>query len=922
MSLLAQVHDEERGETLWAIATAFLVLVAHGILETARDALFLTHLPASQLPWVYLALAVLALLATRPLARSASSRGDLWQLLLLQLGAAAGTLAMLVVTYERPAWALYALYIWGGLASTLILLRFWILLTDRFTISQAKRLFPLIAAGPLLGSLVGYAIAGVLCRFLPPVDLLGFSAALFLASAGGSVMLSRARHEAKGSPSSNDGEKPVGLRESVAVAVRHPYVRRVALLLLLASVTVTLGDFIFKSVVAREVDKAHLGSFLALSYFAFDLLALLLLFTAVVPFVRSRGVSEALALQPALLLGGGVLLTIAGGLVSVLCLRGVDGALRWSLHKTATELLYVPLSARLRSAVKAVADIVAHRGGQALASLLILTWLAVSPSERMMGPILIACTALWIYLAMSLRQPYLDLFRETLSQGAIETSLEFPDLDMASLETLIAALSSPDERKVLASLYLLEQTERSGLIPALILYHPSPAVVLRALEIFTAERRADVLPLTAHLFRHPDSAVRAATMRAAAALRRDVDELEKAAHSDSPAVAATALVALAGEGTASVDDVLARLEPYLASEDDEADEVRRFMALAMQDHPRPEFAPALERLATTGSIAARREAARAMGAAHDERHLPVLVSLLAERDLREPAREALLAFGDAGLAHLEQALADESLPRPVRLHLPRTISRFVGQRAADILLRRLGEEPSGAVRYKILRGLGRLVAQAPEIRIAEEQVDEVIDQQLRALYENLHRQVLLQRGAEEKPERRTPGYDLLVDLLVQKEALALERLFRALGLRYRGEDLEPIYEGLQSPEPATRASSRELLQGLLQPKLRTAIVGLTEEVPIAERLHAGREVYEAEDVDYETLLAQLVGETSIALCCVAGYHAAELGLAQLRQPMEKRDVDQRESLSGLRRRSFDLFGAEIPLLQGHQGEVR
>ncbi|HKE14794.1 MAG TPA: hypothetical protein VKB80_08030, partial [Kofleriaceae bacterium] len=35
------------------------------MLETARDTLFLTHLPAQQLPWVYLAIAVLAVAAAR-----------------------------------------------------------------------------------------------------------------------------------------------------------------------------------------------------------------------------------------------------------------------------------------------------------------------------------------------------------------------------------------------------------------------------------------------------------------------------------------------------------------------------------------------------------------------------------------------------------------------------------------------------------------------------------------------------------------------------------------------------------------------------------------------------------------------------------------------------------------------------------------
>jgi AAA family ATP:ADP antiporter len=157
--------------------------------------------------------------------------------------------------------------------------------------------------------------------------------------------------------------------ETILAALRHPYVARVALVLTLASVTVTLGDFIFKSVVAESVAPNQLSSFFAVAYFAFDVVALALLLLAVPSFVRVRGVAEALAVQPALLIVGGALLTAFGGLVPVLFLRGIDGALRWSLHKTVTELLYVPLGTQLRATAKTIADVAAHRGGQALASL-------------------------------------------------------------------------------------------------------------------------------------------------------------------------------------------------------------------------------------------------------------------------------------------------------------------------------------------------------------------------------------------------------------------------------------------------------------------------------------------------------------------------------------------------------------------------
>ena len=60
--------DVRHGELRVALAS-FLVLfgglAAHTMLETGRDALFLARLSAHQLPWMYLALAAVAVLLAR-----------------------------------------------------------------------------------------------------------------------------------------------------------------------------------------------------------------------------------------------------------------------------------------------------------------------------------------------------------------------------------------------------------------------------------------------------------------------------------------------------------------------------------------------------------------------------------------------------------------------------------------------------------------------------------------------------------------------------------------------------------------------------------------------------------------------------------------------------------------------------------------
>jgi len=881
MSLATRIRLGERRETAAAMGTIALVMVAHAALETARDTLFLTNLPARRLPWLYLSIAVLAVIAGPILGRSGSERANRRSLIYMQVVAALGTAAFVVPTSLPHDAALYALYLWGGMAGAVILARAWLILGDRLTVSQAKRLYPIIGSAAVFGSLVGYGSAGLLATHFGAHALLGFSASMFLASAGMSLLWGRVvppvtRQD--GEPHAASEEPDEEKWQSVAHVVRDPYVRGVALLLLLASVSVTLCDFAFKSAVAEALPGPRLGQFLAAAYFCFDFASLILMLGLVPWVVRNVGVPAALTVRPALLVIGGGLLVAFGGLPAALMVRGVDGALRWSLHKTATELLYVPLAPRVRRAVKEVSDLLSQRGGQAIGSLLLLAALHVAAPLHAAGPLLLACAGVWLALAMSLRGPYLSLFRSALSDTGLETRLDFPELDIASLETLLAGLNSPDADRVVAAVDLLAATGRGPLIPALILYHPSSAVLVQSLEVFARLRRPEVLEYRAHLLAHVDAAVRAAAARACAIVETETDGLLAMTASPHPVVAATAHIAAAARGHTAPDAALAAIRQQLSESNDDAPDARQYIARALREWPLPGFAPFLTQLLSSHDVAARVEAVRAIGELRNSAHLPLLVGALAQRALREAARRALLRYGEPAVLELERALADRALPYATRAHVPRALSRFGHQRAADILLAGLRVEPGGLIRYKILRGLGRLRADLPSLQLDAATLDAVVEDHIGKAYGTLDWCAALARGAEEEPARRTRGHALLLDLLRQRHAFAVERLFRVLGLRDPGEDFAQIYDALHSEDAAAQSTGHELLEHILPAPWREPMRGLIDDVPDADRLKSAGRFYEAQPVTYEVLIADLRAQASETLSALADYHATELGL--------------------------------------------
>jgi hypothetical protein len=536
----------------------------------------------------------------------------------------------------------------------------------------------------------------------------------------------------------------------------------------------------------------------------------------------------------------------------------------------------------VRARAKPLIDLVGQRGGQALASLLILSESFLARGDVVLAGASAAVSLVWIAWVADLKELYLDVFRSALREGTLRPAPDLPPVDLVSLETLFAALNSADDNEVLAAMDLLAEEGRARLIPALILYHPSPRVVLRALETFAGEGRSDFLPVADRLLRRADPEIRAAALRARTRVAPDETPLRAADADPSPLVRATALAGLVAGGWAG-EDGLRQLEALLAEGGPEAELA---LARAIAQQPSPAFEDLLLRLAESTSEEVLQHAARAIAALRGPRFLPSLLGMLGQRDARAEARAALLAYADAGLAFLDEALGDRALPIELRRQLPRTIGLFPAKEAVGVLERHLLEERSGVVRYRILRALNRLAA-SPEAEFDGGRLLRGATATVEATFRVIHWRLVLEQGARAQPGRATPGHDLLVEMLRDKEAQSLERLFRLFSLLYRREDFKGMYRGLRSAHPRARSSSRELLENLLGPPLRAPVLALVDEGPDAVRLARAEAAYERTALDYEAVLALMLEQGGESLRCIAAYHVGELGLSVLRPRLER-----------------------------------
>jgi AAA family ATP:ADP antiporter len=382
----------EQRTILLGFATLAAIMAAHAVRETARDALFLASVPATELPYAYLAIAGLSWAALRLHGRLFADARDKRRLLAITLAmVGAVDVAFFRVVDRHGGAELFALYVWSGVAAKVVTVQLWLLVDEAVTLERAPRIFGSVAAGGAAGAMLGSLCASALVCVAPAHDLLLLAATFSFASAGMPLFFAAAR----GGEALRKHNAPP--QRSAAYSEGHRlYVRRLFGLVMVSTLALTAIDYVFKAELARALPSAALGPFFAWFYAGVNGAALLVQLVLSGWLLRAFGVRRALATVPGLLLFLVMGFACAPGLLAVLFLKSADGAMRHSLHRTGMEVLHLPLSSGARSRSKGFIDALGQRMGQALASVgvLVATRFGLGPVEIAWGAA--AFVAVWL----------------------------------------------------------------------------------------------------------------------------------------------------------------------------------------------------------------------------------------------------------------------------------------------------------------------------------------------------------------------------------------------------------------------------------------------------------------------------------------------------------------------------------------------
>jgi HEAT repeat protein len=720
---------------------------------------------------------------------------------------------------------------------------FWTLATDIYSTRKARRIFPIIGGGAVMGTIVGSFLSRRIAALTGTDNLVLFSSVGMIVSYA-LVGLGR-RQVSRLSPIS------FAPAESVTMASLGKFLKRelsqfrgssllgyLMLLAFLPGVVEPMFDYIF-NYLANETygSEASLLGFFGVFKGSFNMLIFACQIVLAGGIFRRFGIVNALFSYPIgyLLAFGGLYFgfrmpsaIIGGGALEV-----IDAA----FYKPGSQMLYNIIPVGLRGRVTALVQGAIRRFGELAGSgLLVLLRAFVSPLNlNLVGPFF---ALLWAFYNYRLRRSYSTILYRSLS----EKHVNFAELERRDLRSLMTAetadllarnLASNKAATALMAARLLSQSGTGGW-PEMVCAESirrEPALQIEMLRIVGTGRPPEAVPALLGVCDkiHESARAELALLVRRMAPERGVELFRRYLKSDNHRLVAESMLGLAATGDRiDVNRAVAKLDSerpeevcsalYILGGIGDRSRLDRVLTFARASDPavRAECALALGKLGldissdhwpallADGDTRVRLKAVKGLSALREPGAVSLVIPLLGDEDgaVREAARALIDSHGEAAIPSLTRALP---------------AAGFFARRALIGILDNLG--------------------------VKEQTLLAFIDAKVRDGY----RAVVRMRAAEGIPLHRSG--EALSLLLRNRLSEATDDVYRTLAALLKGNRVQFILDSSHDREEAVREQALEALENVLTTDLARRLMPLLEDLPLDLKLAAGSKFYRLDGID-------------------------------------------------------------------------
>jgi HEAT repeat protein len=661
-----KIQPAERSLVLPMVTLTFVGMAGLVAAQSAANALFFERIGTDALPVMYLVQGATAFVVMMTLAAVLGRVERRHAYLAIPAGLAVLALLERAALFTDALWVYWVLWLTVAFALLLENVFVWGVAGVVTDTRRAKRLFPLFAAGEILGSVAGGLLTAPLVRLVGTANLLLiWAGALAVAFVLCRVVLSvgHAREESAETTRRTRRTRSSPWRDLQAA---FAYVRTSSLLRWMTAAAVLFSVLFFSlylpwatAATERYPDAGELASFFGLFWAAMTAAAFLVSVLLTNRLFAAFGIVAMMLVLPLLYLGTFGILIVSSGFVALVVLRFLDGVWLQGVASPAWETLTNVVPDARRDQVRAFLN-----GGPAQAGTVIAGVIAIVGqnflSARAFAAIGLVTAALTTYVAWRVRSSYASALVDALQEGRPQV---FPDVAVARVpfafghdaQALSGALDATTD----------EDPSVRGLAVRLLRDVDDPAADA-ALERALAD---------------PDAGVRAQAVAAVAA-RVDGERRRQLLWPllDDPDCEVAAPAAAAVVSGPDGDEALTRLRALAA----DADPVTRAAALAnLAQAPRDAAGPLLVDALGDRDPGVRAAAVVALATLDPDDALDPAVGLFADPSprVRDAAATAVASIGDEAIDIVMGAL-DQHESRDAAL---RTLSHLeIGERAIGV----------------------------------------------------------------------------------------------------------------------------------------------------------------------------------------------------------------------------------------------
>ncbi len=831
-------------------AYSFLVIASLTIVKPVRTSLFLTQQGPETLPYVFLLIGFVTPLFV-VLYNKASKRIRLNRLIAATTIASIASLLLIwfLLSLEYHAvWFIYAFYVWVTIFGLISTTQFWLLANYVFNAREAKRLFSVIGSGAIAGGILGGYLTSALAPTLHTTGMLHFCYAFLAICLVLQYVIWKRSARATYGERLRRNERQRSLQEDSSpwgLLLQSRLVVYLAAIVGIGVVVGTLIDYQFSLMASESIsDSDEMTAFFGFWMSNLSIASFFIQILVTSRVLRTFGVNSALMFLPVAIIAGAGTVMFFPTLWAASALKVGEGGLKQSLHKAGLELLGLPVPMRLKNRVKALVDVAIDNLATGLAGGVILVLLIFNfAGARELSAVIFVLAIVWIYLVYRAKADYLNAFRQAISKRAIQPEdISYEIYSSMRADHLIGLLDSKNDRQLLMALGYLENMGDMRLASHLArLADNSSSGVLRS--VYRIARTMPSIDLSEKANRHMahgQAEVRVAATRYL--IRRSKSKQEMIGGymvSTDDQIRSAAIVAAAKEWVSDNEfratvDLRALYGEFcvLVETQSHSHEIGLALAEALSIAPQVELNSCVEVLLQSESHEIASHAAISAGRTRDERFLDTLVVQLENKYRRKSVREALSEYGEPIAEKLTTILCNAGANYRIRFEIPRVLSMIGTQKCYQLLSESLGLK-NVRLRYEVIRALNRMRTHDAGLKIKSKKLDQVIWAEIRSYYELVFVLDCVEGNhsigqASSPPNQEQGARKLLIRALNEKLTDNLERVFRLLGLKHSPKDMYHAYLGVTSDTPEQRANAVELLELVLKPGMKSALIPLTD----------------------------------------------------------------------------------------------